>query len=143
MRTFLAIIVGIVVALIVQSAGDAVASLLYPTGMTNMWNRAQVAEALANRPAAALWITVAGYLLGGLLGGAAGKAISRVPAAAWTPAILLAVMAAIIGWSFPTNAWASIANVAGALIGAMLANHLVMTRAPAPVEEEVPAGADL
>jgi len=128
MRTILAAIVGIVVALIVQSACDALSSLLYPTGIADMWNRTQVAEALANRPAAALWISVAGYLLGGLAGGTLGKMISRTPVAAWVPAAPLAAMAAVIGLSFPAPAWSSVANVAAALIGAMLSNHLVATR---------------
>ena len=141
MRKFLGILTGVIVAFVVQTAGDILSNKLYPPSITNMWDRTQVAEALAARPTAALWISVAAYLAGGLIGGLVGKKIARGSAGAWVPAGMLALMALLIGWSFPGPAWVMVATVAAPLIGGLLANHLVGT---GPASETAAAdGADL
>ncbi|HEY5712678.1 MAG TPA: hypothetical protein VIT38_12360 [Allosphingosinicella sp.] len=124
MRKFLGSLVGVIVAIAVQTAGDLLGNKLYPPHITDMWNRSQVAEALAMRPTAALWISVAGYFAGALIGGWIGKKIARSPVGAWVPAGLLALMALAVGWGFPGAAWAMVATVAAPLIGGLLANHL-------------------
>jgi len=137
MRAFLGIVLGMVVGLALQSAADVVTSLLYPTSITNMWDRAQVAEALAARPAAALWIGVAGYFVGGLGGGVVGKLIWRRALAAWLPAGLLALMALILAFSYPIPTWTMFATFIAPLLGGLLANHLIKAApaATATVEE--------
>lgn len=127
MRAFLGILAGLVVALAVQSALDYLGNTLYPPHITDMWSRAQMMEAFATRPTNALLITVAGYFLGSLIGGAAGKSIWRRAAAAWTPAVVLAAMAALIGASFPVPTWFLLSGSIAALVGGLLANHLVKT----------------
>jgi hypothetical protein len=130
MRAFLGILLGIVVGIALQSAADILTSMLYPTSITNMWDRAQVAEALAARPPAALWIGVAGYFLGGLGGGLVGKLIWRRAVAAWVPAGVLALMALVLAFSYPIPTWTMFATFIAPLIGGLIANHLVRS-APA------------
>jgi hypothetical protein len=132
MRAVLAIVAGILVGFVAQSAMDVLANWLYPAAISNMWDRAQIAAAMAERPANALLLGVAGYFLGGLAGGWAGKAIWRRPAAAWVPGLVLACMALIIAFGFAIPAWAMFATFAAPLIGALFANHLVATATPAP-----------
>ena len=128
MRTVLAIIVGIVAAFVVQTAADFVGSQIYPPPVADIMNREQIAAALAARPAGALWISVAGYFLGGLAGGWIGKTISGGSAAAWIPGAMLGLMALIIGFSFPVPTWATFATFLAALLGAMIANHMARPR---------------
>ena len=137
MRAFLGIVLGIVVGIALQSAADVITSLLYPTSITNMWDRAQVAEAFAARPAPALWIGVAGYFVGGLGGGLVGKLIWRRPIAAWLPAGLLALMALILAFSYPIPTWTMFATFIAPLIGGLIANHLIQA---APAAELLEGG---
>ena len=132
MRAVLAIILGIVAGLVMQSAADVLANFLYPVSIADMWDRAQIAAVLAARPTNALLLGAAGYFLGGLVGGVVGKLIWRRPAAAWVPGALLACMALAIGFGFPVPTWAMFASFLAPLIGALIANHLVKTAAPAP-----------
>jgi hypothetical protein len=60
-----------------------------------------------------------------LIGGAAGKLIGRNAVSAWAPATVLAAMAAVLGLNFPLPGWAAVGMVGAALIGGLLANHLV------------------
>ena len=135
-RTFLGSLIGAIVALVVESGGDYVGSRLYPARVSDMWDRAQLAEAMASRPQAAIWISIASYFAAGLIGAWVGKKIAGTPAGAWIPAGLLAAMALVIGWSFPGPAWVMAATVAAPLIGGFLANHLVANRAVEVVEDE-------
>lgn len=138
MRTALGIVAGIIVALLVQSGADFLAGQLYPSSVTDMWDRRQVSEAFAARPTPALLISIAGFLLGALIGGGAGKAIAGRPAAAWVPGLILAAMAGLIGANFPLPAWASAGMVIAALIGGLIANHLVNSRQAAAAESTEP-----
>lgn len=125
MRTAAAIVAGILVAIIVQSCADVLVNQIYPSNVVNMWDRVQVNEAFAARPAGALLLGMLGFLAGALVGGAVGKLIGRSATAAWTPALLLAAMAALLGLNFPLPGWAAMGMVAAALVGGLLANHLV------------------
>ena len=88
--------------------------------------------------------SIVGFVVGAVVGGAVGEGVGRRPAAAWTAAIVLAAMAALVGLNFPQPGWASIGMVVAALLGGLLANHLVETRdvprseagtPPEPVDE--------
>jgi hypothetical protein len=137
----LGIVIGVLAGLAAQTGMDLLANWLYPPIITDMWDRAQVAAAMAARPTNALLLGVAGYFLGGLIGGWVGKRIWRSAAAAWVPAGLLACMALVIAFGFPIPAWAMFATFAAPLIGGLIANHLVKSRAP-DVPEEAAATTD-
>lgn len=122
------IIVGIVAAVVAQSICDLLINQAYPSQITDLWNRQQVNEAFAARPAVALILAICGFLVGALVGGVVGKLIGRRPAAAWAGAVVLAAMAGLLGLNFPQPGWASIGMVVAALVGGLLANHLVETR---------------
>ncbi|MDQ8757138.1 hypothetical protein RCO27_12980 [Sphingosinicella sp. LHD-64] len=144
MRTFLGILVGLIAALVVQACSDIVGNLLYPTGVTDMFNRAQVTEAFANRPVGALLITVAGYFLAALIGGWLARRISAQGWTVWVPAGLMVLMAIIIVFAYPLPAWTWFASLAAPLIGGLIARHLGPDPvAAAPAAEETPVDADL
>ncbi|MGZ8282372.1 MAG: hypothetical protein ACXWUN_05385 [Allosphingosinicella sp.] len=124
MRIFLGILAGIVVALVVQSAVDLVANLIYPAAITDMWDRRQVSEAMAARPIGALLFNIFAYFLGGFAGGYVARLIARTGWATWLPAGFLALMALFIGFNFPLPTWTLFATFAAPLIGGLLARHL-------------------
>jgi len=133
MRAFLGVVAGIILAIAAQSALDLLANYLYPPAISDMLDRVQIAAALEARPTAALLLGVAGYFLGGLIGGWAAKRLSRSRVIVWIPAALLAFMALAIGFNFPVPTWATFAAFIAALVGGMIANHLVSdTAAPDP-----------
>jgi hypothetical protein len=134
MRAVLAIVVGIVVAFAAQTGADIVNNLLYPPPVADMFDLEQVARAMANRPAPALLLGALAYLIGALAGGIVGKLIWRHKAAAWTPAVVLALMALIIAFNLPMPGWAMFATLIAPLLGGLIANHLVKSAPPAPVE---------
>jgi hypothetical protein len=124
MRSFLGILAGIVVAIAVQSGVDLIASQFYPAAITDMWDRQQVAEALAARPTGALLFSVLGYFLGGFGGAYVAKIIARKGWAVWVPAGFLAAMALLIAFNFPLPAWTWFAMLAAPLIGGLIARHV-------------------
>lgn len=140
MRIFLGILVGLVVALLVQACSDFLGNTLYPTGISDMFNRDQVAQAFADRPTGALLINVAGYFLAALLGGWLARRISGQGWTVWVPAGLMALMALIIVFAYPLPAWTWFATLAAPLIGGLIARHL---GADPAVPEETPADAGL
>ncbi len=131
MRGLLAVILGVVVALAVQTGADWVANQFYPAAITDMWDRGQISEAYAARPVGALLIGILGFFLAGLIGGYAGKRVAGRDWAAWVPAAVLALMALLIVFSFPIQTWAAFAMLIAPLIGGLIANHLVATQEPA------------
>lgn len=125
MRAVLGIVVGVIVGVLAQTGADVVNNILYPVRISNMLDLEQVARAMEARPTAALALGAFSYFLGGLVGGLVGKLIWRHKAAAWIPAILLALMALIIAFNLPMPSWAMFATFAAPLIGGLIANHLV------------------
>ena len=137
MRTALGVILGIIVAIAVQSGTDAIASLFYPQAITDIWDRRQYSEAIAARPTGALLLTVLGYFLSGLAGGVAAKLVARRNWACWVPAGVMATTALILAFAYPFPAWSLFGMFAAPLIGGLIANHLVAERAaPAGVEAD-------
>ena len=128
MRAALAIIAGFVGALCVLAAVDAVNSFFYPYALTDVWDRREVSEAMAVRPTGALVLTVLGYFLGGLAGGTIAKSIHRRAWACWVPVGLFALTALIVALSYPIPEWAGFGAFLAALIGGLIANHLVAER---------------
>jgi len=130
MRGVLAVIAGIVAAFAVQSLVDWISYQFYPAAITDMWDRRQISEAMAARPVGALLLTVLGYLLGGLAGGATGKLIHRRRWACWTPVGIFALTALVLALAYPIAEWAAFGAFLAALIGGLVANHLVADGAP-------------
>jgi hypothetical protein len=128
MRTALGIVLGILVAFLVQSGVDAIGSLIYPYAITDVWDRRQYSEAIAARPIGALLLTIAGYFLAGLSGGAAAKLIARRNAACWVPAGVMAATVLLLAFGYPFPTWSLFAMFAAPLIGGLIANHLVGER---------------
>lgn len=135
MRSFLGILVGVVLAIVIESGGEILANQFYPAQIANPWDAQQMGAALAARPTGALFMVVLGYLLGALIGGAVGKRISGWPGAAWAPGVVLAAMVALLAFSFPLPGWSVVAMLAAPLIGALLANHFVASSASASADD--------
>jgi hypothetical protein len=131
MRAALAILAGILVALIVQSGLDWATSQFYPYDITDVWDRRQVSEAMATRPTPALVLTVLGYFLAALAGGITAKLIRRRAWACWVPAGVMAAIALLISLNYPLAEWAWFATFVAPLIGGLIANHLIADRADA------------
>ena len=129
MRAALAIIVGIIAAFVVQTAVDWIANLFYPSAISDIWDRRQISEAMAARPAGALILTVLGYFLGGLAGGLSAKLIYRRSWACWVPVGIFALTALLLVLAYPIAEWAGFGSFVAALIGGLIANHLVADRA--------------
>lgn len=147
MRSTLAVVAGILLALAVQAGADVLASLFYPYAITDMGDQRQYSEAFAARPTGALLLAVLGYFLGGLAGAAAAKLISRRSWTCWVPAGFLSLTAILLGLAYPLHTWAWMAMFAAPLLAAMIANHLIAGQAveieaEAPVPSPDPGEAD-
>lgn len=134
MRAIVAIVAGIVAAIAAQVAIDLLTNWIYPAAVTDMWDRQQMSDAFAARPAAALWLNVLSYFLGGFVGGLVAKLISGKSWAAWVPPALLAFFALVIAFNFPLPVWTWFATLAAPLIGGLIANHLARGRIAGPTE---------
>jgi hypothetical protein len=130
MRAALAIIAGFIAAFAVQSGVDVISNQFYPAAITDVWNRQQVSEAMAARPTGALLLTVLGYFLGGLAGGTVAKLIHRRSWACWAPVGLFACTALLLILAYPLAEWAGFGSFLAALIGGLIANHLIASRSP-------------
>ena len=146
MRAVLAVVAGIVAAFAVQSLVDWISYQFYPAAIADMWDRRQISEAMAARPVGALLFTVLGYLLGGLAGGAVGKLVHRRRWACWLPTGFFALTALVLALAYPIAEWAAFSAFLAALVGGLVANHLVadgtveVETEPAP---EMPTDASL
>jgi len=138
MRAVLAIIAGLVAALVVQGLVDWISGQFYPYAITDLWDRRQVSEAMAARPTGALLLTVLGYFLGGLAGGAVGKLIHRRGWACWIPVGIFALTSLIVALAYPIAEWAGFGSFVAALVGGLIANHLVAERGEAAAAPEAP-----
>ena len=124
MRIAFGIIAGIVLGLAVQTAVDVVTNQIYPSPAVDMWNRQQVAEVFAARPAGALALNILSYFLGAFAGGYVARRVSRRGWTLWVPAVLLALMALVIVLNFPIPAWAQFGCFLAPLLGGVAARHV-------------------
>jgi hypothetical protein len=137
MRAVGGIIAGLVVgylALILIGIVGVGATYSVP-GNVNVYNSSQVVElvlAMPPGPKIALLIALFG---GTLIGAALAKLISRRAWAAWTVAILYAILAVLGVLPLPIAGWMQAVTIAAPLIGGLIANHLVKSRAPDVPEE--------
>lgn len=136
------ILAGIIIALVVQAATDAVGNMIFPAPrIDNIWDKNQINAVFATRPAGALLIMALGYLAGAAVGGYVAKRISRRTWTVWVPAGLLTVFAltVVLAYAFPN--WARVVIAAAPLVGGLIADRLSPRSWPeeAPVEASADA----
>jgi len=146
MRAILGIIAGLVagyLALIAIGVVGVGATYSVPRDV-GLYNSRQVVELVLNMPSGPK-IALLVALFGGTLAGAAlAKFISRRAWAAWTIAIIFALFAGLSVLPLPIAGWMQALTIAAPLLGGLIANHLVGSRAAvaaAPAEGEAPPAA--
>lgn len=132
------ILAGIIVALALQAAMDAVGNMIFPAPrIDNIWDKNQINAVFATRPAGALLIMALGYLVGAAVGGYVAKRISRRAWTVWVPAGLMTVFAVTVVFAYSFVTWARVAIAAAPIIGGLIADRL----SPRSWPEEAPAEA--
>jgi len=124
MRALLGIIIGLAVALGIQTGVEFISSQLFPYVPFDMLDRARGAEVLGSRPAMANLLGILGYLTGALAGGYASRRIARRDWAAWVPAGLLAFVAAVFALHYSLTGWGQAGAFVAALVGGLIAHNL-------------------
>ena len=124
MRALLGIIIGLAVALGIQTGVEFVSSQLFPYAPFDMLDRARGAEVLGSRPAAANLLGIFGYFTAALAGGYASRRIARRDWAAWVPAGLLAFVAAVFALHYSLTGWGQAGAFVAALVGGLIAHNL-------------------
>lgn len=131
MRIAIGIIIGLAVALGLQTGFEFLSSHLFPYARCEAFDRDCYAAVLGNRPAAANAIGIVGYLAGALAGGYAGRRISLADWTAWVPGGFLAFIAAVLALGYSLTGWGQTGAFAAALVGGLVAHRLPMpARAP-------------
>lgn len=137
MRAILGIIAGLVVAYLVFTLLGIIgvgATYSVPHGL-DLYDSRAVVELLLAMPAAPK-IALLFALFGGVLVGATlAKLIWRRSWAAWTVAILYAILAALSVMPLPIAGWMQALTTVLPIIAGLLANHLIAARAPALPDE--------
>ena len=119
------ILAGIIVALALQAAMDAIGNMIFPSPrIDNIWDKNQINAVFATRPVGALLLMALGYLVGAAVGGYVAKRISRRAWTVWVPAGLMTVFAATVVLAYSFATWARIAIAASPLIGGLIAERL-------------------
>jgi len=133
LRAVLGIVVGIVAGFAAVMVTQALVNLIYPlpSGI-NVFDRQQMAEIFRGLSAGHLALVVLTYLVGGFAGGYVARLIARRRWAAWVPAGLIALTAAVNVFTYPHPIWAQIGGILAPLLGGWLA-----ARMAGPREEEV------
>ena len=127
MRIAIGIIVGLIVAIGLQTGCDFLSSQLFPYASFDVFDRARAAEVLGNRPAAANALGIFGYLVAAFAGGFAARRISRTGWTAWVPPGFLAFQAAVLALGYSLTGWGQAGAFVAALVGGMIAHNLGRT----------------
>lgn len=126
MRIAIGIIIGLAVALGLQTGFEFLSSQIFPYARCDAFDRACNAAVLGNRPAAANAIGIVGSLTGALAGGYAARRISLADWTAWVPAGFLAFMAAVLALGSSLTGWGQTGAFVAALVGGLVAHRLPM-----------------
>jgi hypothetical protein len=124
MRTAIGIIIGLVVAIGLQTGCDFLSSTLFPYAPFDVFDRARAAEVLGNRPAAANALGIFGYLVAAFAGGFVARRISRIGWTAWVPPGFLAFQAAVLALGYSLTGWGQAGAFVAALLGGVIAHNL-------------------
>jgi hypothetical protein len=127
MRIAIGIIIGLAVAIGLQTGCELLSSQLFPYAPFDVFDRARAAEVLGNRPAAANALGVLGYLVAAFAGGLAARRISRIGWTAWVPPGFLAFQAAVLALGYSLTGWGQAGAFVAALVGGMIAHNLGKT----------------
>jgi len=124
MRIAIGIIIGLIVAIGLQTGCDFLSSSLFPYAPFDVFDRARAAEVLGNRPAAANALGIIGYLVAAFAGGFAARRISRIGWTAWVPPGFLAFQAAVLALGYSLTGWGQAGAFVAALLGGVIAHNL-------------------
>ena len=124
MRIAIGIIIGLALAIGLQTGCDFISSRLFPFAPFDVFDRARAAEVLGNRPAAANLLGIVGYLIGSLAGSFAARRISLIGWTAWVPSGFLAFQAAVLALGYSLTGWGQAGAFVAALVGGMIAHNL-------------------
>lgn len=124
MRIAIGIIIGLAVAIGLQTGCEFLSSQLFPYESCDAFDRACNTAVLANRPAAANAIGIAGYLIAALAGGFAARRISLAGWTAWVPPGFLAFQAAVLALGYSLTGWGQAGAFVAALVGGLIAHNL-------------------
>lgn len=136
MRIAIGIIIGLAVAIGLQTGCDFLSSQLFPYTPFDVFDRARAAEVLGNRPAAANALGIFGYLVAAFAGSYGARRISLADWTAWVPSGFLAFQAAVLALGYSLTGWGQTGAFVAALLGGLVAHRLpVPAAAPVPEEE--------
>ena len=127
MRIAIGIIIGLVLAIGLQTGCDFLSSELFPYAHFDVSDRVRAAEVLGNRPAAANALGIFGYLVAAFAGGFAARRISLLGWTAWVPPGFLAFQAAVLALGYSLTGWGQAGAFVAALAGGMIAHNLGKT----------------
>ena len=130
LRTFIAFVIGVFVAMLVITGVEWVTMQLYPPPPGFDWSDKQTVDAfVASMPMPAMLLVVSGWCLGAFFGAAvpAWQANHRVPAALLIGA-LIAAATFFNAQTIPHPQWMLIAGTAGPIVLSWLATRLVRAR---------------
>jgi hypothetical protein len=124
MRIAIGIIIGLAVAIGLQTGCEFLSSQLFPYAPFDVFDRARAAQVLGNRPAAANALGVLGYLLAAFAGGFAARRISRIGWTAWVPPGFLSFQVAVLALGYSLTGWGQAGAFVAALVGGVVAHNL-------------------
>ena len=125
LKRILGTLAGIVVAMLVVTAMDALSHALFPESVAKSMEMADVAAAIAAAPLAAKAIMAAGWFLASLIGGLVALRLSRWGASAWIVAGLVLAACLFNAFAIPgVPMWMQIAGLVGPLLGGWLATRM-------------------
>lgn len=124
MRIAIGIIIGLLVAIGLQTGCELLSGRLFPFAPFDVFDRARAAEVLGNRPAAANVLGMFGYLVAAFAGGFAARRITRLGWTAWVPPGYLAFQVAVLALGYSLTGWGQAGAFVAALIGGLIAHNL-------------------
>ncbi|HEV7661722.1 MAG TPA: hypothetical protein VGO55_17920 [Allosphingosinicella sp.] len=124
MRIAIGIIIGLAVAIGLQTGFEFLSSQLFPYAPFDVFDRARASEVLGNRPAAANALGIFGYLVAAFAGGFAARRISGAGWTAWVPPGFLAFQAAVLALGYSLTGWGQAGAFVAALVGGVVAHNL-------------------
>jgi hypothetical protein len=126
MRVLIGIVVGLAVAIGLQTGLEFLSSQIFPYRPFDVLDRVSGAAVLGTRPVAANLLGMFGYRAGALGGGYAGRWIARRDWVAWLPCGLLAAAAAVFALYYSLTGWGQAGAFVAALLGGLVAHRLPM-----------------
>ena len=132
LRSILAVLSGLVVAWITVSLFEFASMHAFPPPPgVDVRDPAQLAQLIAQMPVGALWLVLAGWVVGALDGGLVARLIARSTMPAAIVGTFVALGALLMVTMVPHPMWMSLAGVLLPLPAALFGAWLVRSRKPA------------